>query len=187
MLTSYNESYHTWVFAESSSMGDRMPVGRLVDFVIDRESGRFQAVWIQTSQGLRLLLPRDIRHWYQGELWIDSDEDLYRVQDLPRVQKILDREVPILGARVYVEMEKKSLGRVMDFGFDTIRPQLLSIRVEKGFLWWRSKKFLERKAIHRITAEGIFVYRSGLRVHTDEKKVKSAPPQKLPEIDCKKK
>jgi len=144
MLTDFFSSQKTWVFSKGS--GPRIPVGKLVDFVINPDTGTFEAFWINTTRGLKLLSPKDILRWHRGKILIAESEDFSTPEQLPKLKKIMENEVSILGAKVFSVhtsiqdlAQKKAgiktyIGRVTNFSFDTLSPRIVTIIVQSGAL-----------------------------------------------------
>ncbi len=154
MLSSFKDIRNTFIFDHGA---EEYPVGILVDFVINPESGKMEALWIKTGFGLKLLDPKDIEKWTMQKIVIPSENDLGDPEKSPRLEKIMQREVAILKAKVFTKDKKKYLGRVEDFTFDTISPRILSILVQGGFLGWGHKRIIPHSKIEKINEEGIFV------------------------------
>ena len=129
------------------------PVGKFFDFVIDPETGKCEAIWVQSFAGMKVLFPEDISFWQGGIIKIHTENDLHDPDTQPRLKEIFDREVPIIKARVF--QDKANLGRVLDFSFDTISPRILTLIV--GNQWWPfgSKRIINHKHIVAITDKGI--------------------------------
>jgi len=190
MLTDFFSSQKTWVFSKGS--GPRIPVGKLVDFVINPDTGTFEAFWINTTRGLKLLSPKDILRWHRGKILIAEIGDFSDPKHLPRIQKIMENEIPILGAKVFSvhttiqDMAKKKagtktyIGRVTNFSFDTLSPRIVTIIVQSGALWWVKRRIITRTRILKIEQEGILV--SENKILVDEKTVLSKKPG-IPEVE----
>ena len=153
MLTSYLAVYQTWVFAKNTS--EKLPVARFVDFVINPETGIFEAIWVETLGGIKLVLPKDILEWTDEEIWISDENEIVKAADLPRLKKTLDKEVAILGADVF--SGKNIIGQVSDFAFDTISPRILGITCKSGFWIFGDKRIISKNQITKITKKGILV------------------------------
>ena len=141
MLTNYASTYKTWIFSKQNEK--EVPVGRIIDFVINPSNGHFEALWAQTSHGLRLLSVKDIIRWDEQELMINSDKDLLEAEVFPRLKPVLEKEVAILGTKVF--SETRYIGRVKDFAFDTISPKILSLLVKNGWWFFGRKSIIPRK------------------------------------------
>ncbi len=172
MLTSYQYVYKAFVFTP-----DTISVGRLMDFVINPDSGIFEMAWIKTDTGMCLLSFHDIYRWTEEGIFIKNTEALHQPSDLPRIKKVLNKEVPILKASVFLSETNTYLGCVIDFSFDTIFPRLLAITVKRGFLFWTKKRIINAKKIVKITNKGLFI-KDGI-VATTKKEVKSLAPKNL--------
>lgn len=173
MLTSFLESQKTFIFAKNSDSS--FPVGIIVDFVINPDSGIFEAVWAKTPDGLRLIAPKDVLQW--GKKMLISDEnDLSTTESFPRIQKVIEREVPILKNRVFVR--NKYVGKVYDFSFDTISPRIITLIVRSGFWLWSQERIIPRHKIRRITEKGIFVSENIIR--SSEKNNTSNSKEEVP-------
>ena len=154
MLTSYSGTYKTWIFSHQDEKG--VPIGRVIDFVINPENGHFEAIWAQSSHGLRLLSIKDIIRWDEQELVINSEKDFLKAEDFPRLQPILEKEVALLGTKVFSETQQY-LGRVKDFAFDTISPKILSLLVQNGWWFIGKKSIIPRNKIIKIASTGIYI------------------------------
>ncbi len=184
MLTDFLSSQKTWVFSKRN--GPQIPVGRLIDFVINPDTGVFEAFWVNTTDGLRILLPKDILRWQNRKILIESSGDFTDPKLLPRLKKIMDREVPILGARAFSvlttiqDLAQKNMGtrifigRVKNFSFDTLSPRIVTIIVESGFLWWKKQRIIPRTRILKIEPEGIYI--SENQIIVEEKSVLKEKP-----------
>lgn len=179
MLTSFLDARKTWVVVQHAE--GSLPVGKLVDFVINPETGRFEALWIRTVNGLKLLVLDDVVRWKASEIVISDENDLTDPDEFPRLQKILEKEVPILESRVFLgKTKKKFLGRVQNFVFDTISPRILNLHITKGFWIFGSERIISRSRIEKITKEGIFVSETSGKVKVLEKK-SVVEEEKIPE------
>ncbi len=153
MLIDFLSAQRTWVYAKNSD--DDLPIGVFADAVINPDSGKFEALWIKSPDGLKLILPQDVIRWSNGKLTINDERNLTDAGNLPRIRQIIEREIPILHAKVFAG--EIFLGRVKNFSFDTLSPRLLQIEVSKGALWWRDQRIIPRNKILQITAKGIFI------------------------------
>jgi sporulation protein YlmC with PRC-barrel domain len=190
MLTDFFSSQKTLVFSKGS--GPRTPVGKLVDFVINPDTGAFEAFWVDTARGLKLLSPKDILRWHRGKILIAEIGDFSDPKQLPRVQKIMENEIPIIGAKVFSvrtsiqDMAQKKMGtktpigRVTNFSFDTLSPRIVTLIVQSGALWWIKRRIISRTRVLKIENDGILV--SENKILTDEKPVRKAKPG-IPEVD----
>ena len=164
MLTSFNEAYKTWIYAKNAD--DKVPVAQLVDFVINPETGIFEAFWVSSISGLKLVSAKDIALWTEDEIVITDEHAILDPQELPRIAKVIEKEIPILGAPVF--SGKMRLGEVKDFAFDTISPRILSLTVYSGFWIFGEKQIILRKQIQKITKKGIFVTAPTIKVELDK-------------------
>ena len=183
MLTSFQESHKTIVKA-SHPTPDLM-IGYLIDLVVNPETGIIVALWINGLEGKRLLLPEDVLHWNQEEISIQDVQDLSPAESLPKLDKIFKIECPILKTNVYTPAQKKPIGRVTNFIFDTLSPRILSIEVATGFLGIH-KIIIPKNRITKITEEGIFITDNRLKMKLEaEKKLAKhlEALKKVPEMD----
>ncbi len=173
MLTTFLRCSHTPVYAKQ--LGSRFASGKLVDFVINPVNGIFEALWIETREGLKLLSPRDILTWNDDEIIIANEQEMLEANDFPRIKKILKQEIPILSSTVFVGHTR--YGKVIDFAFDTISPRLLSIRIQRGFWIFGEKIVLLADQIIKITEKGIYINEPTVKIkNKDEKKLDSKAP-----------
>jgi sporulation protein YlmC with PRC-barrel domain len=184
MITNYSEVYKAWVFAKNP-LPD-IPVGQLVDFVINPDSGKFEAIWIKSVDGLRLISPKDVISWESGNITIMDENELTKVENFPKIQKTLTREVAILNAKVFVKKTKQYLGRVKNFSFDTVSPQILSLTVRSRWGWLGKTRIVTHKRIIEISAEGVFVQENFGKVIPRKIPLRRNKAQSIPELDAEK-
>ncbi len=177
MLTSYSASYKTWIFAKNGPI-QNMPVGRLLDFVINSETGIFEGLWIKTNKITGILSPKDILNWNDEGIFISQENEISLPEKFPRIAKVLEKEVAILGNSVFVDKTKELLGKVSDFSFDTISPRILSLHVNSGFWLFGTQRIIGRKQIMKIKKNGIFITEPVIKIK-EEKKIKAPVNKKL--------
>ncbi len=166
MLTSYLNAYKTLIFSKRDSA--KMPVARLMDFVINSKTGIFEAVWVEAMGGLKLISPKDIMNWDEEEIIISDESEILDPDSFPRLKNIQEKEVPILQAPVFVG--KNLIGKVIDFAFDTISPRILSLTVKSGFWIFGVKRIISHNQILKMTKKGITVSEPKIKVSDLEKK-----------------
>lgn len=183
MLTSYSQAYKTWIFARNAE-DESLPIARLMDFVIHPDTGIFEAIWVETQEGMKLISPKDILVWDERQIIISHEQELLEIKEFPSIDETLQKEVPILGAKVFLERSKAYVGKVADFSFDTISPRLLGLSVRSGFWTWGKKRIIPQARIQRITDQGIFISDNTIKVG---KKVRKPREEKvenqIPEMD----
>jgi sporulation protein YlmC with PRC-barrel domain len=137
------------------------PLGRFYDFVINPDTGKCEAIWVQSLFGLRILFADDINRWQDDLIHVNSAELLHKPENLPRLKKIFDCEIAIMHARVF--QGQQMLGTVKNFWFDTISPRIVKILVKKNWLPWSSTRIIESNYIQSITTDGIIISESTLK------------------------
>ncbi len=146
----------TWVY--SNETNPVFPLGKVVDIVIDPLIAKGVALWIKTIDGLRLVDIRDIQTWRKN-IYIPSQKEILKPTEFPRILPILEREVPIIGADVFVQEIKnfRKIGKVINFAF--IKTEILITDIEVNTGWWIFGKKIKitRKRILKIDKTGIFV------------------------------
>lgn len=182
MLTSYSTSYKTLVFAKNS-LKSNVPVGILLDFVVNPDSGVFEGIWIKTTSQTGILSMKDILNWDQEGIFITQESEIVASEEFPRIQKVLEKEVPILGAVVFTQRTKKQLGTVEDFSFDTISPRILSIKVRSGFWLFGRERLIGRSQIKKITEEGILVSEPTIKIKDGKKETNSVEKKLKSSVD----
>ena len=185
MLTNFNDSFKTPVFARSTS---EMMIGYLVDMVIDPDTGIFKALWINSIDGQKLLVPKDIIYWNSQKILIDDVNILSKAEDLPRLQKTFEKECPILGAWVYEHKQSKPFGKVANFMFDTISPRILSLEIKSG--WFGLKhRLIPQGQIDKIDQRGIWVKQDRQKIKGTKAALKEdiKSLNKLREVEIKQK
>jgi len=187
MLTTYRQAYKTLVYAEIRE-GHKVPVGIFIDFVINPDSGVMEALWLQTLQGKKCLNPEDIAHWRSSEILIKDPVDCYDPAMSPKIKKLSEKECAILGANVYSWPEKKLIGQVSNFGFDTISPRILSLHARAA--WWQPwrRAIISQERIHKITDKGIFVHNQAI-IKAETKALEKVSEaihsvEEIPKVDC---
>jgi uncharacterized protein YrrD len=179
MLTTFRQSFKTIV----QTSNDQMPLGLLIDMVVNPSTGVFEAFWVKALEGQKLLLLKDIISWDSQQITIRDSNDLSSPENLPRLQKIFEKECPILKAKVFDRAHQKTLGTVRDFTFDTISPRLLAIEVEQNFLGWRRHRIPQHRII-AITQTQILVDSSVLKTDIKpEKQKKKMSALEVPELE----
>lgn len=152
MITSFRETQKTLVFSKN----ENFPIGMFIDFVINPDNGIFEAIWIKTDDGLRLLSPHDIWQWRNQKMIINDENDLTDPEHFPKIQKVIEREIPIINAKVFIN-QKLLLGRVVDFSFDTLSPRILTLIVRSGFWIWGQDRIVPQSRIIKISSQGILI------------------------------
>jgi sporulation protein YlmC with PRC-barrel domain len=179
MLTTFKQSFKTLV----QSKNDDLPTGLLLDMVINPETGVFEAFWVKSLEGQKLLLPKDIISWDTQQITINDSNDLSTPEALPRLRKIFEKECSILKARVFDRAHNKFLGTVRDFTFDTISPRLLALEVEKNWFGYGRHRIPQHRII-KIKADQITVDSSVLKTEPKPETVKNKiPVLDVPELD----
>ncbi len=153
MLITWKQVQNTWVL-----MRDGTPIGQVKDMVINPHTGEIPALWIKTIGDMKLLTIGEIERWQRDEIFIESPTVLIMPEEFPRIQEVLDQEIPIIGAPVW-EGEKaiQRMGKCTDFSFDTLSPHLLSIEVTRGIFFWKRMRIIHRRQILRMNEKGICV------------------------------
>jgi len=156
MIRNFRGILGTWVF--SSETTPALPLGKIIDVVVDPRNASCVAMWTQTLDGLRLIDFRDIGIW-DKDIYISSQQDILKPADFPKISAIIDNEVSIISAEVFVregEIPRK-IGVVRNFSFQQKFPVILSLEVNTG--WWIFGKKIEipRNRILRIDEKGILI------------------------------
>ncbi len=154
MITSFTSAIKNWVFAKN---GNEMPIARTVDFVVDPQNGKIAAIWIASTDGLKILAVNDILRWKDEEILITDNNELLKSEEFPKITTILGREVSIIGAKVFDSKTKQYLGKVRNFTFDTISPRILSIHIQKGIWPFCHRRIIPRTQIVKISKKGVFI------------------------------
>ena len=167
MLLTFRDLTKIFVFIE----GENKPVGQLMDCVVNRSNGIFEAFWVQTNQKTKLLQPSDIVRWEKRILYIKNTEKLLDPEKALRLKPFLEQDVSLLRSPVW--NGKTLLGLVENFSFDTISPRLLHVYSKKG--WWMfARHFIVHVSqIEQITSKGIY-----LRQNIPKNKIKKEPSAK---------
>lgn len=186
MLTTFNDEYKKWVHVKTG-IEPEIPVAQVLDFVIDSRNGKFEAVWVKSLGGMKLISVKNILHWNPFEMLVEEENDLVVPDKFPQAEALEKKDFPILGAKVFVENTKGDyLGKVYNFVFDTLSPQILAIHVRSSLFPWATRRIIQRGMIKRITKEGIFVTKNFADVRDLVKVAKELlNKKKLPDFeDC---
>ncbi|MCF7917798.1 hypothetical protein K9L27_02230 [Candidatus Gracilibacteria bacterium] len=87
---------------------------------------------------------------------INDENDLTDPEHFPKIQKVIEREIPIINAKVFIN-QKLLLGRVVDFSFDTLSPRILTLIVRSGFWIWGQDRIVPQSRIIKISSQGILI------------------------------
>lgn len=163
MIKNFRGILGTWVF--SSETTPALPLGKIIDVVVDPRNAACVAMWTQTLDGLRLIDFRDIQNW-DKDIYISSQQDILKPEDFPKISAIIDNEVSIISAEVFVYENKipRKIGIVRNFTFQQNFPVILSLEVNTG--WWIFGKKIEipRNRILEISEKGIFITSNLIKV-----------------------
>jgi uncharacterized protein YrrD len=154
MITNFKSAIKKWVFTKN---GDELPVARTVDFVVDPNNGKVVAIWVATTDGLKLLSINDVLKWHSNKIVITDQNEFLKAEEFPKITSILNREVPIIGANVFSIKDKEFLGVVRNFNFNTASPRILSIFIKKGIWPFNTNRIIPRNQIIDISESGIFI------------------------------
>lgn len=180
MISDFLTERKKLVFALDSAEKN-FPIGRLIDGVVDPDTGKIRAWWIESFEGLRVIMPEDIVSWNRDRIQIRSEQDLGMPEDLPKLKQVFQKEVPIVEARAFVD--RKYIGKVKSFSFNTNFSMILSFRV-KGKWWISSSRIISAKMVQKITKKGVFFSSPVVKV-ADRSVAKSKGM--LPEVEMDKK
>ena len=160
MLTDFNSVRNMWIMIQGSE--PPVPVGKVIDVIIDPDTGKFKALWVRSLRGLRILSFIDIIRWKRNEIMVSNEQAFSLPEELPRLQDIFDKEVPVINAPVFEKKHK--IGRVHNITFDTISPRIVALHVRTGFLFWGKQFIVPYSRIKKISKKGIFLSDPGLKV-----------------------
>ena len=143
----------SWVLSREG-----MPIGRVQDLVVHPDTGEIPALWVRVAGEIKILSFTEIQRWSRDEIWIESLSDLISAEEFPRLERVLQNEVKIIGAAVFEKKETlELLGKCQNFSFDTLSPKLLSLNVVSGAFFWKKLHVIHRRQILEIKESGIFV------------------------------
>ncbi len=164
MLTDFASVRNMWIMVQGSE--PPVPIGKVVDVVIDPENGKFQALWVRSLRGLRILSFSDIARWRRGEILVQNEQAFSQPEELPRLKEVFEREVPVINAPVFEKKQK--IGRVYNITFDTISPRIVALHVRTGFFMFGKRFIVPYSRIKKITEKGIFLLDPGVKVKASE-------------------
>lgn len=141
------------------SHDDAEPLALLRDVILNPDTGKIGGWWVKPITlplSLGILLPEDILSWKKS-IYITSENVIADPSDLVRLEEMLQRNVALLGKKVYSETGRY-LGKVLDFSFDPNLSVLRSIYVRRGFwLWTLSQRVFGMESIIEIQSDRIIV------------------------------
>ncbi len=153
MLTTWKQVRKSWVLSH-----DGTPLGQVRDIVVNSLTGDIPALWIRTTNGMKLLAVDEIQRWTRKEVFIDSPTNLISPEEFPRIEDVLKHEIQIIKAPVFEQINKSvKIGECQNLSFDTLSPRLISIEVTKGVFLWKKTHIIHRRQILKIETNGIFV------------------------------
>ncbi len=175
MLTNFIKALGTSITARDGVIPD-LPVGKVVDVIINSNNGHLEGLWVKASDGMKILLMSDILHWNEMEFLIQDESDLSSPEGLPKLTKILDNEVRVLGTTVVGKFTKKRYGKVSNFTFDTISPHILSLRIKSGWWIFGTSRHIPRSKISKFSEEAIYINDQGIKIEKKEEKKEVKKP-----------
>ena len=178
MITSFLRMRKMWVFSLQAQ--PPMPLGKIIDIVVEPKKGEIKAIWVQTFDGLRLIDFSDIQRLSKKQVYIVSQNDLFMPESLPKLKPILENEVRIISADVFVKESEnnRKIGTVVDFIFETTVSRISTLVVQKGWWIFGEKTEIPRVRILEITEDGVFI--SSNEILVAEEKVDTSI---LPSLD----
>jgi uncharacterized protein YrrD len=147
--------------------------GRIYDIIIDPETGSVAAFSL-SMKNRKVLAPIDVITWGR-QIIIGHSEDIIDANEIHKVAKILEKEIPVLRNKVYTK-KGEYIGKVIDYSMD---PQLFALtsivtaRDILGILQW-DKRIINYKDIIEIRKDAIIV-KNNVNV-VMEKKLEMATP-----------
>jgi len=150
------------------------PVFLVKDVIVDPESGRIVAFLADEKRNI-VITPHDILAIKHG-LWIRDVDDLCTVEDVLRVDKIVNDFGSFFMKKVVTE-SGKMLGKVVDMYFDSQIVQLNKIQIAKnilGFIQYDAR-ILPVKNIIETTKDAIIVKDDDAKEKTGEEVRVKAP------------
>ncbi|MBI5412251.1 PRC-barrel domain-containing protein [Candidatus Peregrinibacteria bacterium] len=134
-------------------------LGMIQDFIIRTETGRIEGFWVKTvAHPFKNLIiqTHDIVGWKKN-IYLKDPARISEPYEIIRIAQILEKGIEVIGNRVITE-EKKYLGKVYDFDFNTDDFLLRTICVEKRFLWFSyQRRIISSDAIIEILSAYIKV------------------------------
>lgn len=168
MILTFKQLSRVLVFTRFAK--NAQPVAKMVDCVINAQTGLFEAFWVMTLDGMKLLQRGDILQWEEFQVRVKSKDVFVEADSVVRMKKIIEEEIPILKAKVFCN--QKLLGRVHNFSFDTVSPRILHLYVRGGLLGAR-RYIIHSSRIYKIDVHGIHIWDNAtlksLEKHVKEK------------------
>lgn len=130
------------------SLQTGLPLARLADPIVDPRKlvvPAFRVVGTRLSHSVSVLHTEDIREIGEFGVIVDSDEKLMPLDDLVRLQQVIDFGFELIGLKV-VTISGKKLGRVGSYALDLEVFQVQQIYVQPN---WRQSLLNDQLTIHR--------------------------------------
>lgn len=176
MILTFRDLPNVFVFLSKDT---KRPVGKVIDCIINPKTGIFEAFWVKTFEGMKLLPTKDILRWKGKELLIEDLQNLVFPDKLIRYQDLLEEEIPVLKAAVWDN--KVSMGKVHNFSFDTISPRLLHVYAKKGWIFPKHY-IIHSSRIKKIDTKGIHIINPPQKESKKEKDEKEKTSRKVASI-----
>lgn len=112
--------------------GATRPLGNVSGLLMHPENGQIFAFLVGY---LRVLTPMDVEQWKEDRIVIQGPEDLVQPGELLHLKEFKLQRLFLMGKKVYSASGKR-LGKLVDFTVDTQFSHLVSIEVNKHFLFW---------------------------------------------------
>lgn len=155
------------VFVVRSEHKKLDPIGKIVDGVINPDTFIFEAYWVLTPDGMRLLLQDDVLSWQKDIIRVRDENVFLLPADAVRLKSLLNREIPILKAKVFCNSQL--IGKVVNFTFDTLSPRILQLDVRGGLFGFK-KSLIHISQVYKTDKKGIHIFdNSALKSFEDVK------------------
>ncbi len=150
------------------SLQDGEVVGQTDSLVINPNNLKIEGWFVNDSyqKEFKILLTQDVREILRDILVVDSYQSLTEVEDLVRLQEVIEADFELLGKKV-ITTENKKLGTVSDFAVDAESLYIQSLYVDppmlKNFGLRQTQKIVGRRQIVEINDSEIIVKSATLR------------------------
>lgn len=146
----YSELIGLPIYSSSSNS----PITLIKDLIIDPETGKLLAFYVRNN---RIVVPMDVENL--GSALVVEDRDrILPIDDVLRVKEVAKMNMRIIGSKVFSQMNKIFLGRVVDYEIDTTHMVLTKIHVAKIFIFFHlNERIFSQKQIVKIEKKKIIV------------------------------
>lgn len=156
-----------------SAEGDKL--GKLKDIIFNPETGKICAFAVSSTAHGKVVSPIDVLRWNR-EIQIHDQFDIVPIDEINKLQKILDKNIIIINNKVYTK-DGEYVGKVGNIGIESRLLTITCLIVAKrmaGVIQY-DEKIIPAKDIIEITKSKIIIKNLAKPVKLKKLKVDMAP------------